>query len=102
MEFIRLNVEDPLLPIRCLAPGYLSDKGKWITFIQEAQFAFRPIDRAGVHKYPSLDQVAMYICYHAADIPLRVRASICFCLFLAHIDVLFDPICILKKIAVVN
>ena len=102
MKLIRLNVEDPLLAIRCLTPGYLSDKGERVTFIQQPQFSAGSVNRAGVHKDSSLDQVPMYISYHATDISLSIRATIRFRFLLTNINILFHCRFIVEKIPMIH
>src|SRR6186713_2646010 len=84
------------------APRHFHDKGKWITFIEQPQLTLRLVDRRRIHKDAALDQVAMHIRYHAADITLRIGSAVILIFPLAGIDVRLYSFLILKEVTMIH
>ena len=97
-----LYVQYPFFSIGRLSPGHFGNKSKWIAFVQKSQFTIGFIHRAGIHEDATFDEVAMNVGYHAADIPLRIRAAGSLIFFLASLNIILHGLVIAKKIAVVN
>jgi len=102
MELGGLYVQYPLPAVGGASSGHFHDEGKGITFVQQAQLAFGLVDGSGVHEDAALDQVAVHIRHHTADVTLRIRSAIVPVLFLTGVDISFHPILVLEEIAVVD
>ena len=102
MQFFGLDVQDAPGTVSGFAAGNFKDEGEWIAFVQQPQFSLRLARCAGIHEDATLDQVAVHIAYHAADITLGIGSAGFCCFLLADIDVLFYPFGILEKIPMVH
>ena len=102
MQLRGLYIQDPLPAIGGLATGYLCDEGKRVAFIEQAQLTLRPADSGRIHEDAALDQVTVYIGYHAPDITLGIGTAIVLVLFLTGVDIGLDRIIVLKKETVVD
>lgn len=96
------DVQYPDLSVRCLPSRFFHNKSKRIAFVHQPQFALRLIRGAGVHENSALDQVAVHIGHHAANIALGVRATGGFIFTLTDIDIIPDLFIILKEITMVD
>ncbi len=102
VQFGRLDIEDTFFTIRSLTTGHFHDEGKGIAFVEQAKLAFWFGKSAGIHEDPSLDEIAMDIGYHAANVSLRIRPAVVFILLLTGVDIGFNLVVVLEKITVID
>ena len=63
-----LNIKDIGAIVFGVSSGLLGNKGQGIAFIHQSQFSLRVVFSAGIQIDSTLDEVAMKICYEAADV----------------------------------
>ena len=102
MKFCWLYVQYSFLTICCYPSGKFNNKRKWITLIKQPEFTFWFISCSRVHKDPTFYKITMNISNHAADISLRIRATVFFCFCLAFMNIISHSFFIPEKMAMIN
>ena len=74
------------------------DERQRVAFVQEPQFSFRVLPGAGVQENTALDQYAVNIAHHAADIPKAVILVAAMVDIPPHFQVEFGVISLVDRI----